>query len=280
MENIEIVFEDADILAVNKPAGLVVNRAQTVAHKTLQDWLEDQVPEIGAGIRENTFVDGWKKMVPEDFDYSYGNPEEIFLRRSGIAHRLDKDTSGVLLVAKHPGSLVTLLKQFKQRTVSKKYQCLAHGTFALPNGTISVPLGRRSGNRKLFGAVSDGRPAHTEYRTLETYANLDVQRILEETGEKRKRFSLYDVGFSLMECFPKTGRTHQIRVHMAHASHPIVGDSSYAGKKRSKLDALWCKRQFLHAAEISFEHPSSGSMITIQAPLAEDLQQVLKYLHN
>lgn len=277
MSTITVLYEDDDLLVINKPAGLVVNRAQTVADETLQDWLEVNVPAIQQGVKQQKFTTGWQEMVPDSFEDTYGTPEEIFIRRSGIAHRLDKDTSGALVVAKSPGSLVSLLKQFKERTVQKEYQCLVHGKFALQSGEIAVPIGRRTGNRKLFGVVADGRASVTNYQVISEFSHLDIKRITEETGQKQKRFSLYESGFSLVQCYPKTGRTHQIRVHMTHTAHPIVGDSSYAGKKRSKLDKLWCKRQFLHAYQITFRHPRQEVM-TITADLASDLQEVLTYL--
>lgn len=277
MSKIEIVYQDDDILAVNKPAGVVVNRAQTVKGETLQDWLEEHVVEIQNIVQKGVYPEGWQAQIPEDFTAEYGTPEEIFLQRSGIAHRLDKDTSGVMLIAKHPGSLLELLRQFRMREVHKQYLCLVHGKFALPEGEINVPLGRRSGNRKLFGVVATGRPAVTSYVVEQFWPEFDEARVSSETGEKRKRFSLY-AGFSLVRCFPKTGRTHQIRVHLAHVSHPIVGDSSYVGKKRSKLDALWCPRQFLHAHKIEFTHPNSKEKLELSAELSDDLLQALEYL--
>jgi 23S rRNA pseudouridine1911/1915/1917 synthase len=277
INEISIVYQDEDILAVNKPAGVVVNRAQSVKGLTLQDWLEENVQEIKDIVKNNKYPEKWFEQIPEDFTDEYGTPEHTFLQRSGIAHRLDKDTSGVMLVAKHPGSLLNLLRQFRLREVHKKYVCLVHGNFPVPTGEVSAPLGRRSGNRKLFGVVADGRPALTEYEVKEFFPNFDLPRLIEETGEKKKRFSLYN-GFSFVECFPKTGRTHQIRVHMAHLSHPIVGDSSYVGKKRSKLDGLWCKRHFLHANTIEFTHPKTNKKMSLTADLSSDLQKVLEYV--
>jgi len=278
-DEITIVYEDDDILAVNKPAGVVVNRAQSVKGETLQDWLEQHVDTIAKIVNENKYPEKWEDFIPEDFDYQYGSPEDTFLQRSGIAHRLDKETIGVMLVAKHPGSLIELLRQFREREVQKQYICLVHGKFAMTKGEISVPLGRRSGNRKLFGVVADGRPALTLYEVQEYYPNFDLDRLLKETGEKGKRFSLYN-GFSLVKCWPKTGRTHQIRVHMTHLSHPIVGDKSYVGKKRSKMDVLWCKRQFLHAQNIEFAHPKTKENMSLTAELSKDLQQVLEYMKS
>lgn len=278
-DEIKIVYEDDDILAINKPAGVIVNRAQTVVGDTLQDWLEKNVTEISRIVKSGTYPDGWMSLIPDEFSDEYGSPQEIFLQRSGIAHRLDKNTSGVMLVAKHPGSLLELLRQFKQREIQKQYVCLTHGKFGTPKGELDVPIGRRSKNRKLFGVVADGRQAVTQYEVQEYFPNFDEKRLLEETGLSELRFSSYN-GFSLVKCFPKTGRTHQIRVHMAHLAHPIVGDSSYVGKKRKKIDMLWCKRHFLHAQTIEFKHPRAKKMMVLSADLSSDLQKVLEYVSN
>jgi len=277
-DQITIVYEDENMLAINKPAGVVVNRAQSVTGSTLQDWLEENIEQIKRGVTTGEYVKNWEQQIPTSFTGEFGTPQDVFSQRSGIAHRLDKETSGIMLVAKHPGSLLHLLDQFKNRTVHKQYVCLVHGTFAMPTGEVNVPLGRRSGNRKLFGVVADGRPAVTYYEVEYFYKTVDIQRISLETNEKKKRFSLYETGFSLVRCFPKTGRTHQIRVHMAHLAHPIVGDSSYAGKKRIKLDQLWCARHFLHAQKIEFIHPKTQEKMLLSADLSQDLQEVLTYL--
>lgn len=270
---ITILFEDEDILVIDKPAHLVVNRAQSVVGQTLQDWLEKQ-----KGILESTnFTSDWVEQVPDNFTPEYGTPQEIFVQRSGIAHRLDKDTSGVMLIAKHPGSLLELLKQFRQREVKKKYTCLVHGTFAMKTGEINLPLGRRAGNRKLFGVVADGRPAVTNYFVTHTYHHFALDRLEKQVQQKNKKSQLYS-GFSMVECFPKTGRTHQIRVHFAHLQHPLVGDTVYVGKKRGKLDSYWCKRQFLHASEIQFTHPRTKQTVTYNSPLPDDLLEALTYL--
>lgn len=277
IEEITIVYQDEDIVAVNKPAGVVVNRAQTVQGETLQDWLETNIPEIRDIVTKGVYPDGWMSQIPDEFSDEFGSPQEIFLQRSGIAHRLDKETSGILLVAKHPGSLLELLRQFKQREIQKQYICLVHGKFALPIGEVVAPLGRRSGNRKLFGVVAEGRPAVTYYEVQNFFPEFNTDRVMQETGEKSKRFSLYQ-GFSLVKCWPKTGRTHQIRVHMAHISHPIVGDKLYVGKKRNKLDFLWCKRHFLHAHSIECTHPRTKQKLQLEAQLSVDLQSVLEYV--
>ena len=274
--NIKIIHEDQDLLAINKPPGLVVNRADSVKVETLQDWLEDNIEAIGS----RKFPDDWREQLPDDFTDEYGNPEEIFNNRNGLAHRLDKDTSGVMLIAKHPGSLVNLLKQFRKREIQKKYTCLTHGKFVLPKGEVNLPIGRRQSNRKLFAVIPDGRPALTEYEVENFYPNFNLEKLILDSTQlknlKQKRFSLYE-GFSLVNCWPKTGRTHQIRVHMTYLKHPIVGDQHYVGKKRVKLDGLWCKRQFLHAREIELTHPRSGKKVKYEADLSDDLLLSLTY---
>lgn len=279
-----IIYEDKDILVLNKPAGIVVNRAQSVLTPTVQDWLEEHFHTKGI-IAAQAYPNDWISQVPKEFTEEYGSPEDIFKQRSGIAHRLDKETSGILLVAKHPGSLLALLKQFRLREVQKQYLCLTHGKFGMTKGEISAPIGRRSKNRKLFGIVADGRPAVTQYQVVEYYSEFDAKRVQTELQEEsinswsKLPLSSYN-GFSLVKCWPKTGRTHQIRVHMAHLGHPIVGDYFYVGKKRRKLDALWCPRQFLHAQGISFIHPRTKEAMSFEAELPEDLKQSLKFLHQ
>jgi 23S rRNA pseudouridine1911/1915/1917 synthase len=274
MQQSNILHQDTDILIVQKPAGVVVNRAETITQPTLQDWLEQEIP----AIRDRVFPADWAEQLPPSFTAEYGTPEKIFADRSGIAHRLDKQTSGVFVCAMHPGALVSLLAQFRERKVQKKYLCLTHGKFAMTEQEIDLPIGRRSSNRKLFAVVPDGRSAVTQYRVEQYFAGFKEQKMLEEPFKQlKKRLSLYQ-GFSLVSCWPKTGRTHQIRVHMAHLQHPIVGDIQYVGKKRGKLDSLWCPRQFLHASEVTFTHPRTKQLVTFTAPLTADLQMVLDSL--
>ena len=282
---IEIIHEDQDLLVINKPPGLVVNRAESVKVATLQDWLEENIEGIG----KRKFPEGWQEQLPKDFTGEYGTPEEIFESRTGLAHRLDKETSGAMLIAKHPGSLVNLLRQFRLRETQKKYTCLTHGKFAMSNGEVNLPIGRRPSNRKLFAVVPDGREALTKYEVEEFYPKFDLEKLItanlnasqtsysKPQNLKQKRFSLYE-GFSLVSCWPKTGRTHQIRVHMAYLKHPIVGDKSYVGKKRTKLDNLWCERQFLHAREIELTHPRSGQRVKYTADLSDDLMLSLTFV--
>lgn len=276
---IPILFEDQHLIVVSKPPGLVVNRAETVAETTLQEWLAEH-------LKDQPVMSGkeWAPMVPADFDPSYGTPADIFGERGGIVHRLDKDTSGVIVMAKHPAALIHLLKQFKNRETEKKYVTLVHGKFQVPEATISEPIGRASRDRKLFAVRPDGREAVTRYQVKTEFAGLSAAAIDElatqievKVAELTRRVRIYQ-GFSFVECWPKTGRTHQIRVHLAHLHHPVVGDMTYVGRKRQSLDPVWCPRQFLHAAELSFNHPVTGERLKLEAPLSEDLQAALSWL--
>jgi 23S rRNA pseudouridine1911/1915/1917 synthase len=300
----EIIYEDSDLLVVNKPPGMVVNRAQTIKEPTVQDWFDQYVSSQGSeskkqqeslkesqqakGQSQNLQPQEWQSLVPKHFSPEYGSPEETFVQRSGLVHRLDRETSGALLLAKNPGSLLNLLDQFKQRSVQKRYLCLTHGKFELEEGEIDLPLARRGRNRKLFGVASDGRPSLTRYQVVSYFPGLDLEAISNVASNtvqdasigssEIKRFSQLYQGFSLVRCWPKTGRTHQIRVHLTHLQHPLVADPQYAGKKRFKLDRLWCPRQFLHAEWLEFSHPRTGEKLVVTAPLPEDLKAVLSLL--
>lgn len=277
--NLEILYEDEDILVINKPSGLVVNRAATVKEATIQDWF---VSRLGEHFFQDEFWQentAYEKLIPADFDEEFGQPLEIWRERLGIVHRLDKDTSGVLLLAKNPGALLQLLAQFKKRETKKIYISLVHGHLAEKTGHIVAPMSRSVHNRLRFAVDNNGRPAITDYKVIKEFNGLKEELVIDlgkQSKFKAKKVKeLYQAGFSLLELEPKTGRTHQIRVHMSAMQHPLVGDQIYAGKKRVKLDAFWCKRQFLHAKSLEFVHPSSGEKMLIESPLATDLTEVL-----
>lgn len=302
---IPILFEDQDMVVINKPAGTVVNRSHTTPAHTLQDWMEERY-HFGTKTTNTWENANWEKLVPPDFSTEFGTPLEIFAERVGVVHRLDKETSGCLVLAKNPGALVKLLKQFKDRQVSKKYLALVHGKFSITEGKLSFPVGRASQDRLRFAVTATGREAITQYKVIRFFAHFDTQAWLklaqaELTSQLNyqkalvkhplfpyldklmqgksldKIFRVYQ-GFSLVECWPKTGRTHQIRVHMKHLHHPLVGDAVYVGKGRQKLDALWCPRHFLHAANLTFTHPVTDQIQTVEAPLPPDLEQALTLL--
>jgi len=265
----QILLEDDDLLVINKPAGKITNQAESVRTKALQTWFAENYEP----------TDDWQGMVPPDFDDRYGSPEEIYHERKGMVHRLDKNTSGVLVFAKNPGALVMLLTQFRQRLVEKTYLTLGHGKVQVEADTVSLPIGRDPKNRLRFTVRSDGREATTEYEVIKFYPHIFPKKVKSNFPERikkvknfTKKSSLYQ-GFSMVEVKPKTGRTHQIRVHMKELGHPVVGDSTYNSKTRNQLDRVWCPRQFLHAWKLKFVHPRSEQSLLIKAPMQRDLRQ-------
>ena len=229
-----VVFEDNFLLVLDKPAGLVVNRIQTVKRPTLQDWLEKKLK-----------ID-WKSKILSDFD-----------QRAGIVHRLDKETSGLLVVAKTRAAFDNLQSQFKERKVKKTYSALVHGLVKPKEGIIEAPISRNPFNRKKFGVFLGGRSAQTKYRVKKNYV----------LGAK---------SYTLLLLFPITGRTHQIRVHLKYLGYPIVGDEKYGGRKTARQDRIWCPRQFLHATELIFIHPKTGKRIDFSSPLPVELKKALR----
>lgn len=177
-------------------------------------------------------------------------------------HRIDKETSGILLVAKTEDAFRSLQQQFKDRTVKKAYLALAHGKLVPQQGEIKVPVGRLPWNRRQFGIVAGGREAITEYNVRGYYRSTD----------KRKE------QLSFVELKPLTGRTHQIRVHLQYLGHPIYSDFLYAGRKTQREDRKLLSRVFLHAARISFIHPQNQKTVEYEAPLSEELQKVMDQL--
>jgi 23S rRNA pseudouridine1911/1915/1917 synthase len=253
---IPIIFEDDAMLLVNKPAGITVNRAGTTKGEiTVQDWAEEHLgqkyQELSSQYQEST-----SKFGDDDWD-----PSIDFYKRGGIVHRLDKETSGILIIAKTPEAFVTLQKQFHERIVKKEYRALSHGLITPKTGEISVPVGRLPWNRNRFGVLPGGRESKTLYRVISYYQ-------LPATKEE----------LTLVELYPHSGRTHQIRVHLKYINHPIFADLLYAGRKTARSDRRLLSRVFLHAAKISFMHPSTGEQVSFDAPLAQELEDVMKKL--
>ncbi len=232
----QIIFEDESLLVLNKPAGMVVNRSETTKGKeTVQDWIKEKI--AFRKLKERTV-----------------NPHlKDFYGRLGIVHRLDKETSGLLLVAKTFKVFKDLQAQFKKRKVKKKYLALVHGQVQPQEGVIEVSISRSPFDRKKFGVFLKGKPSKTKYKVLDSFQS--------PLGK-----------FSLLELIPKTGRTHQIRVHLKFLGYPIVADERYAGRKRSRKDRLYCPRHFLHASYLSFIHPQSGKKMEFRLQLPSDLQ--------
>ena len=222
---LQIVYEDEDIVVVDKPAGLVVHPAPGHPHGTLVNALLARYPDLSAGGA----------------------------LRPGIVHRLDKNTSGLLVVARRDAAHRALVGQMRRRSMLKAYLVLVDGHMPEREGVIEGPIGRHPRQRKRMAVVSTGRPARTHYR------------VLEELGP-----------YSLVEARLETGRTHQIRVHFAHSGHPVLGDPTYG----RRAGVLGLTRQFLHACRLGFALPSSGEWREFEAPLPEDLAEALEKLRK
>lgn len=226
---IKKIFEDEFLLVINKPTGLIVNRSATTKDKmTVEDWLASN---------------------------NYGQDIE----RRGIVHRLDKDTSGILLIAKNQKAMIKLQDQFKTRRVKKEYRALVHGEVRPGSGKVTAPITRNPFNRQRFGVFVGGKDAETGYQVV-------------------SRFHKDKQPLSLLAVKPVTGRTHQIRVHMKHINYPVVSDEWYGGRKTYNKDIKWCSRLFLQAVKILIFHPKSDKEMTLEVELADDLELVLKRL--
>lgn len=238
---VPIVFEDNDILIINKPAGITVNRSDTTIHEvTVQDEVEEYL------------------KLPR----TTSETDSDFIKRSGIVHRTDKETSGILLIAKNEESFTALQAQFKERTTKKSYIALVHGKLVPPKGEINVPVGRLPWNRRQFGVVAGGRESRTLYE-VEKYYRL---------GRKNAEI------LSFVRVYPVTGRTHQIRVHMQYLGYPLFADFLYAGRKTQREDRKLLARVFLHAASLTFHHPRTQEEMTMEAPLPEELAKTVEAL--
>lgn len=223
---LDVLYEDEEIAVINKPAGMVVhpaygNREGTLVNAALAHW--PQIAQVGGKDR------------------------------AGIVHRLDKDTSGAIIIAKSEPARLALMEQFAARTVHKCYLALVNGHPKTSEGQIKAPLGRDPRNRKRMAIVRGGREAVTLYRVLEWYQE-----------------------HALIQAEPQTGRTHQIRVHLRFIGCPIVGDPVYGRRKRT----IRLNRQFLHAAAITFTQPDTGEAVTVEAPLPSGLESILDRLRR
>lgn len=237
---LDILYEDDDLIVINKPAGMVVHPA--------------------AGHREGTLVNAILAHVqtppptpPLQGEGRRGGVSIGGAERPGIVHRLDSETSGIIVVAKNDVAMRDLQAQFKSRRVKKTYLALVEGIVKPPRGKIDAPIGRDPKHRQKMAVLTRGvkREAMTVYRTIATLGN-----------------------YSLVQAEPQTGRTHQIRVHLAFLGFPVVGDAIYGKKK----NALGLTRQFLHAWKISFDLPRGGREVSLVAPLPEDLRKALRDL--
>ena len=223
--NLAIVYEDDDVVVVNKPQGMVVHPSAGHPNGTLVNGLLYQVKNL------STIND---------------------VVRPGIVHRIDKDTSGLLMVAKNDHAHESLAQQLKNKTSLRKYVALVHGEIPHEKGRIEAPIGRSKVNRKMQAVIEGGKPAVTHFEVL-------------------KRFE----GFTLIELQLETGRTHQIRVHMQYIGYPVAGDPLYGPKKTLKGNG-----QFLHAKLLGFEHPTTGDSMAFEAPLPEIFEKTLATLQE
>jgi 23S rRNA pseudouridine1911/1915/1917 synthase len=223
---VDVRFADDDVAVISKPAGLVVHP--------------------GAGHAEGTLVNGLLARFP-------GIETVGDLMRPGIVHRLDRDTSGLLAIARSARGYDSLVSQLASRSVERVYVALVWGHLSSPRGMIDAPIGRSGARRTRMAVRSAGKEARTEYRVVE-------------------EFDLPEC--SLVECKLETGRTHQIRVHLSAIGHPVVGDGTYGGSR----DQIPLPRPFLHAATLGFDHPVSGERMRFEEPLPGELATVLDRL--
>lgn len=243
--NLEIIHEDKDILIINKPKGMVVHP--------------------GAGNYENTLVNGLMYKYRNNLSNISGN------LRPGIVHRIDKDTSGLLIIAKNNLSHSNLGRQFSEHTIKRKYQCLIWGIIRPLNGRIETLISRNKKNRKLMTTSEiSGKRAITNYTTVKVFNIKNIPKI------------------SLLECELETGRTHQIRVHLKFKGTSILGDKQY-GKKNQKYKKIcedFIKKlnsidgQALHAQTLEFEHPINNKILSFKTNLPDDFQKMLNFLNN
>ena len=222
---LEIVYEDEAVAVVNKPQGMVVHPSAGHTHGTMVNALMYHVKDLSS-------ING--------------------VIRPGIVHRIDKDTSGLLMVAKNDQAHESLAKQLKDKTSLRKYVALVHGVIPHEKGTINAPIGRSKVDRKMQAIREDGKPAVTHFQVLERFAD-----------------------YTLVELQLETGRTHQIRVHMKYIGYPLAGDPTYGPKKTLKGHG-----QFLHARLLGFEHPVTGQQMVFEAPLPEVFEKTLEKLRK
>lgn len=240
LQHLTIIHSDGHVIVVDKPAGIAVH--------------------AGAGRAEGTLVDALLKRFPDlaDINLDHGNVNNNSdLDRPGIVHRIDMDTSGLMVIGRSPEAVSDLSNQIRNRLVDRRYTALVRGMPYPAIGIIDAPIGRDSKDRTRQCVSANGRPARTKYRVLESF------------GEP-------DPSFSLLELKLETGRMHQIRVHMQSIGHPVVGDKTYGGG-----NALFgLNRQFLHAHRLTFKHPDSGEKVQFHSRLPSDLTNTLNALQS
>jgi len=253
-----IIFENNDFVVVNKPAGLVVHAARVNAHRREHKRERAAVGATGeARAAEPTLVDWLVKRYPEI--KTVGDDPAL---RPGIVHRLDKATSGVMIVAKTQASFERLKKLFQEHRMKKTYYALVHGVPKNKKGTIDAPIGIKNGSlKRSIHSLKMVKPAVTEYSVVKTIARSGGGDDDAAAGDKER--------YALLKVNPLTGRTHQIRVHLASIGHPIVGDALYGGKSSRRSAAAVPQRLMLHAAAISFSD-DDGNRFEFEIPLSPD----------
>lgn len=224
---VDVVYEDADIIVVNKPKGMVVHPAN--------------------GNPDGTLVNAIMNICKDSLS---GIGGEI---RPGIVHRIDKDTSGLLIIAKNDKAHINLSEQIKNREITKKYVALARGVIKENNATIDMPIGRSDKDRKKMAVRKDGKNAVTHFNVIKRYN-----------------------GYTYLDIKIDTGRTHQIRVHLAEIGYPIVGDGVYSNGR----NPFGVEGQMLHAKSLEFKHPITGEILKLEAPIPEYFENVLKRLEE
>jgi len=224
---VDIIYEDKDLIVLSKPAGMVVHPSPGHSAKTIVNALlfhTKFLSKIGGALRP------------------------------GIVHRLDKQTSGLMIVAKNDDTHKNLSEQFKKRSIKKTYLALVKGRIKEDEGKINAPIGRSRKNRKRMSVIPTGKEAITEFKVLKRFKN-----------------------FTLIEVKPITGRTHQIRIHLSYIGNPVFGDILYGGKREIEKE-LRLNRQFLHALKLEFKHPKDGKNVSLEDVLPAELKDVLSIL--
>ncbi len=255
---LKVIFEDQYLIAFDKPCGLVTDKSES--QKEPQNTLEGLLEEIilratPLSHRRAGRSGGVEKLVLSSSRPSASNDISSIPERSGIVHRLDKETSGVLLVAKTLDVQLALQKQFQERKVEKTYLALVFGSTPADDFEVDAPISRNPRNKTKFGVSEDGKKAVTKFKKI-------------------KEVRVGDKLCTLVEAAPITGRTHQIRVHLASVGCPVVGDILYAGKIAYELGNKHFGRLMLHAHKISFTHPISGKHMTIESPLPREFKSL------
>lgn len=252
---IKTIYEDDYILVLDKPYGIVVNRSKTSASNTVQDYLENNFDFI-KNFDVDALRDSNAALDITNPDFLTDEDIEEFTSRSGISHRLDKDTSGVLLISKDAITFKKIKEQFKSRTVQKEYMAVVLGEVKDNKIEIDAPIKRNPSSPLKFAVVSDGKPALTL---------IDKVKVIQKDEFK----------FTILKVFPKTGRTHQIRVHLLAMNHPIVGDPIYLTKFNLEMSLRYFSRLMLHSSALTIEHPYLNKVVTYTSELPQEFIDAL-----